>query len=438
MQKVAVIGAGESGVGCALLAQARGYEVFVSENSRISFEFKSELIRLNIPFEEGGHNFDIIKGFDIIIKSPGISPKVPVIIDLISMGKQIISEIEFSSRFTQAKIIGITGSNGKTTCSTLTYHLLHAGGLNVCLAGNIGVSFARSVIEDAFDCYVLELSSFQLDDILNFNPDIAVILNITPDHLDRYNYEFDQYVRSKFRIVMNQNESDLLILNDRDPTIKSEWKKFTGNQKIVFLSRDIYNNTQLSTDNGYFFDITGFSLKGRHNQLNALCAIHVAQALGVSDRQIQAGLNSFQNLPHRMEDVGSWRGIKFINDSKATNVDSVYYALDSMTSPVIWIAGGTDKGNDYEALIPMVKEKVKCLICLGLDNEKLQHVFRDHVAIILETRDMHMAVELAYKNAMKGDVVLLSPACASFDLFENFEHRGNAFKEAVSKRIKEN
>lgn len=436
MPKLAVIGAGESGIGAALLAKAKAYEVFVSDFGKIKEAFKAELIENEIPFEEGGHDIERITDCDIVVKSPGVSPETPLIKHLTANGKQIISEIEFASRFTKAKIIGITGSNGKTTSTALTYHLLHHAGLNVCMAGNIGPGFARAVINDQYDVFVLELSSFQLDDIDTFKADIAVLLNITPDHLDRYDYNFEKYVQSKFRIMMNQGREDVCILNDLDPTVGTEWSKNSGIQEIILLSRDTFSSETLSTDNGQNFDISTFSLKGRHNQLNTLCAIHVAQCMGIDSKTIQSGLAGFRNLTHRMEPAGELNGVRFINDSKATNVDAVYFALDAMTSPVIWIAGGTDKGNDYTALYPKVEGRVKCLICLGIDNEKLKNAFMGLIADIKETRDIKEAVDLAYTIAEDGDVVLLSPACASFDLFNNYEHRGNAFKEAVSEKIK--
>jgi UDP-N-acetylmuramoylalanine--D-glutamate ligase len=280
------------------------------------------------------------------------------------------------------------------------------------------------------------LSSFQLDDIIQFKADVAVLLNITPDHLDRYDYDFSKYVKSKFRITENQGEEDVLIYNDLDPVLFEEWKHFAGKQKTILLSQDTYNADQLSTDNRYFFEIKNFSLKGRHNQLNALCAIHIAQTLGIANETIQASLLSYSNFPHRMENVGIWKGISFINDSKATNVDAVYYALDAMRKPVVWIAGGTDKGNEYEALFPVVEGKVKCLICLGLDSEKLKEAFKGRINTILETKEIEEAVQMAIESAEVGDVILLSPACASFDLFNNYEHRGNAFKKEVSKYIK--
>jgi UDP-N-acetylmuramoylalanine--D-glutamate ligase len=345
----------------------------------------------------------------------------------------VISEIEFASRHTSAKIIGITGSNGKTTTTKLTYHLLQTAGLSVGMGGNVGRSFARNITEQSREIYVLELSSFQLDGIIDFRPDVAILLNITPDHLDRYEYKMENYIRSKFRIAMNQGTSDLFIYNGDNPNIQA----YLENHKVD--SQELTVGGQPQLNNGFLkvgdsnFDMSQFSLKGSHNYFNATCAILVAQQLGVSEDLIQKGLDTFQSVPHRMELVATIGGVDYINDSKATNVDSVFYALSAMEKPIIWIAGGTDKGNDYEPILKVVEEKVKALICLGVDNKKLIETFSPIVKIIEETGSAEEAVERASVYAEKGDVVLLSPACASFDLFKNYENRGDLFREAVER-----
>ncbi|WP_235296178.1 UDP-N-acetylmuramoyl-L-alanine--D-glutamate ligase [Portibacter marinus] len=421
-QSVAIVGGGESGIGAALLAQKKGLKVLLSDYGKISIEHQQSLNKLKIPFEENGHTLDKLKNYDLVVKSPGVGDHTDVIKGLSYYGKKIISEIEFGFYFTEKRIIGITGSNGKTTTTGLIDHLLKAGGVKSQVGGNIGDSFARLVAEEkeSTEVYVLELSSFQLDGIETFRPDIAVLLNITPDHLDRYDHDFEKYKRAKWRIVMNQRSEDLLIYN-----ADLEVMRDVGRQ--IAIEEKNYSEYSLLTKSGQKFDITKSSLKGRHNRFNALCAIEVALEMGVDRQSVEKGLVSFKNVPHRLEVVKVFNSITFINDSKATNVDAVYYALDAMESPVIWIVGGTDKGNDYEPIRELVEEKVKHRIYLGKDNAKLIAFFGEGV----ECRSMEEAVKKAAMCAKEGDVVLLSPACASFDLFKNYEDRGAQFKEAV-------
>ena len=439
MKSVAIIGGGESGVGAALLAKKEGFDVFVSDYGNINKIYKDELNAHDILFEEGGHSFDKIVRSSVIVKSPGVSIETSIIRKLIELRKLYVSEIEFAFGYTTAKIIGITGSNGKTTSSGLVFYIMKTAGVSVCLAGNIGKSFARVLAEEkAYEYYVLELSSFQLDDIKDFRPDIAILINITPDHLDRYAYNFQNYANAKFRICMNQGEGDYLILNDHDPTISEMMQEHKQGQKIIGLSQDINDQRGLSTDGQHFFDMKAFKLLGQHNRTNALCAIHATQAVGISDHLIQKGLDSFENVAHRMELVDEVNGVQFINDSKATNVDAVFYALEAIDGAIIWIAGGTDKGNDYSSIQDLVGKKVKKLICLGVDNGKLKEAFGSQFEDIKETQNVEELIEMSMEAAEEGDVVLLSPACASFDLFNNYEHRGNAFKEAVQNYKKAN
>jgi UDP-N-acetylmuramoylalanine--D-glutamate ligase len=432
-KKISILGGGESGVGAALLAKKLGYEVFLSDYGTIKENFKEELKTNAIPYEETQHTLEKITEATEVIKSPGIPEHTSIIRAIKQRGVPVISEIEFASRHTSAKIIGITGSNGKTTTTKLTYHLLQTAGLSVGMGGNVGRSFARNITEQSREIYVLELSSFQLDGIIDFRPDVAILLNITPDHLDRYEYKMENYIRSKFRIAMNQGTSDLFIYNGDNPNIQA----YLENHKVD--SQELTVGGQPQLNNGFLkvgdsnFDMSQFSLKGSHNYFNATCAILVAQQLGVSEDLIQKGLDTFQSVPHRMELVATIGGVDYINDSKATNVDSVFYALSAMEKPIIWIAGGTDKGNDYEPILKVVEEKVKALICLGVDNKKLIETFSPIVKIIEETGSAEEAVERASVYAEKGDVVLLSPACASFDLFKNYENRGDLFREAVER-----
>jgi UDP-N-acetylmuramoylalanine--D-glutamate ligase len=432
MKKVVIIGAGESGVGAALLAKKKGLDVFVSDYGLIDEKFKKELTDFNIPFEEGGHDFDKVLVTEVVIKSPGVPEHAPVLRMLKEHGRKVISEIEFGHLFFSGLTIAVTGSNGKTTASGLLYHILKTGGLNVALGGNYGKSYARILAEDNPRVMVLEISSFQLDDIDTFRPNISILLNITPDHLDRYDYKMANYVNSKFRITMNQTESDYFIYNGDDVEIKNKMSEYTGKAKRISITTDKYTNGVPSKDGTGNFEI---SIKGKHNLFNAACTVEAARIMGLSESKIAEGLRTFKNLPHRLESCGVINGVEFINDSKATNVDSVYYALDAMTKPVIWIAGGTDKGNDYSVLFPLVEERVKALICLGLDNEKLKNSFKPHIPIIYESIKVSEVVETGLKVAAPGDVVLLSPACASFDLFKNYMDRGDQFKEEVALKM---
>ena len=427
---IAVLGGGESGVGAAILAQKMDHEVFVSDKGPIKEKYKKELEQYGIPYEENQHTEAKIFSAEEIIKSPGIPDTVPLVKELRQKGIPVISEIEFASRYTRAKIIGITGSNGKTTTTKLIYHVLKSGGLNVEIAGNVGPSFARKVAAAKVDYYVLELSSFQLDGIDQFRPDIALLLNISPDHLDRYAYKMENYIRSKFRIIENQKKGDLFYYGADDENISAYIEE--GNQKptqIPVYKKDI-DKDEIKIGRKVFA-MQKSSLMGLHNYLNALFAVRVALELGVEEYSIQKALNSFSNAPHRMEFVREIDGVEFINDSKATNVEAVYYALQAMEKPIVWMIGGQDKGNDYDSLLPFVRKKVKGIVCLGLDNQKLIKVFGKEIKYIVESQNAIDAVQKAFQFANKGDVVLLSPACASFDLFKNYEDRGEQFKLAV-------
>ncbi|MBK8887797.1 MAG: UDP-N-acetylmuramoyl-L-alanine--D-glutamate ligase [Saprospiraceae bacterium] len=428
MKSVTIIGAGESGVGAALLAKKMGMDVFVSDFGSIAEHYKKELTDSNVPFEEGGHDFEKVLVTEVVVKSPGVPEHAPVLRMLKEKGRKVISEIEFGHSFFSGLTIAVTGSNGKTTTSGLLYHVLKTAGLNVALGGNYGRSFARIIAEDAPEVMVLEISSFQLDDIETFKPHIAILLNITPDHLDRYEYKMANYVNAKFRVAMNQTSADYFIINGDDPEITNKMQEFAGEQKVIRITEDAYLQGIVSKDASKVFEL---SIKGRHNLFNAACVVEACRMLNLPEHAIATGLKSFVNLPHRLESCGEINGIEFINDSKATNVDSVYYALDAMTKPVIWIAGGTDKGNDYSVLFPLIKDRVKALICLGMDNEKLKSSFKSHIPIIYETTKVSEAVETGLKLGESGDVVLLSPACASFDLFKNYMDRGDQFKACV-------
>ncbi|MEQ9286168.1 MAG: UDP-N-acetylmuramoyl-L-alanine--D-glutamate ligase [Cyclobacteriaceae bacterium] len=435
---VAILGSGESGMGAAFLAHSKRVNVFLSDSGAIDPDKKAMLLDKGIEFEENGHTIDHLLNFDEIIKSPGIPEKVPVVQALRAADKPIISEIEFASRYTKAKLVAITGSNGKTTTTLLTYHLLKSAGLNVGLAGNIGNSLAGLLLESDYDIIVLELSSFQLDGMYDFKADTSVLLNITPDHLDRYNYDISQYADSKLRIVQNQDDKNLFVFNLDDAlvgekisekNIEAEQAGFSleagASGAVARLERD-----QLVFD-GFSIPKEDIPLIGRHNLYNTMAAVLIATRYGVSAANILAGLRTFQNAPHRLEYVATIDGVKFINDSKATNVDSVYYALDGVDGQVVWIAGGVNKGNDYAPIKELVADKVKALICLGVDNKHLLDAFGGKIKSVLETQDIDQCVEEALGMAAQGDVVLLSPACASFDLFNNYEHRGDQFKEAV-------
>lgn len=441
VQKIVVLGGGESGVGAALLAQAKGFDVFLSDKQALKDNYRATLQAANIPFEEGQHTEERILDAFEVVKSPGIPSTVSLVQKLQAQGTPIISEIEFAARYTKARLIGITGSNGKTTTALLTYHLLKTAGLNVGLAGNIGDSFAQQVIQDTFDYYVLELSSFQLDDMHATHLNVMVLLNITPDHLDRYDYSFQKYVESKFRILQNAQSSDDFIYFSESQPIQDELAKhdFTVHQLPVSLQKTVdeggflINGELVATYKNREFKILQAQtpLRGPHNAINMLAAILAAQSVGVSNEAITTGLETFQNAAHRLEPAGTIQGIQFINDSKATNVDSVFYALSSIDAPTIWIAGGLDKGNAYSQLDELVRQKVKALICLGVDNHKLVDYFSNTVSLIYETQQVTDAVAKGLEWGQPGDVVLLSPACASFDLFKNYEDRGNQFKTAV-------
>lgn len=428
MKSVAIIGGGESGIGTALLAKKSGLDVFLSDNGKLDDKSKVELISRTIPFEEGGHDLNRLLVADVVVKSPGVPDHVPALRMLKEKGRKVISEIEFGYLFYSGLTIGITGSNGKTTTSGLLYHVLHHAGLDVELGGNYGKSFARILSEREPKYMVLEVSSFQLDDIETFAPHISMLLNITPDHLDRYHYNMDEYAAAKFNITIKQTAEDYFIFNGDDPEITSRLSDFNLFAQKIPVTINQYESGLKTRDNTGVYD---FSLLGRHNLLNGQCVVEACRILGLSENQINEGLSTFVNLPHRLEHVAAIEGVTYINDSKATNVDSVYYALEAMLSPTIWIAGGTDKGNDYEVLKPIVREKVKALICLGVDNEKLKESFNGIVPVIYETRSVAQAVSIAHNEANTGDMVLLSPACASFDLFKNYMDRGDQFKEAV-------
>ena len=428
--QVAILGAGESGVGAAILAKQKGWEVFVSDYGEISEEYKAQLEQYNIDFEEKRHTKAKILNVGQVIKSPGVSDKAPIIKQLGKAGIPVVSEIEFAAQYTDATIIGITGSNGKTTTTNLIYHILKMARYNVGLAGNIGHSFARMVAEEQHEYYVLELSSFQLDGIKFFAPDIAILLNITPDHLDRYEYNFDNYIASKLHITMNQESDNHLIYNVEDENIMKKMAT-VGTEATSHAIRPSDLNASNWTVNNETFSASELTIKGKHNLFNATCAIKAAMLVGVEISDIKKALRTFRNDPHRLEKVAIKNDITYINDSKATNIDAVWYALDAMTEPVVWIVGGTDKGNDYSSLMDLVENKVKAIICMGIDNSKIHEAFSTQIKIIEDTQSAEEAVNVATKYAKSGDVVLLSPACASFDLFKNYKDRGEQFKEAV-------
>ncbi len=440
-QRLVILGGGESGVGTAILGKKKGYDVFVSDFGKIKAHYKEVLLINKIDWEEETHTEELVLNADIVMKSPGIPDKSPVVKKLMEKGIPVISEIEFAAPFTKAKIIGITGSNGKTTTTSLTYHLLKRGGLNVGLGGNIGKSFAWQVAEDKFDYYVLELSTFQLDGIVNFRPDVAVVTNLSPDHLDRYDYKYENYIASKFRITMNQTESDYLIY-DGDDLVILDWlqNNKTNAQLIPFsLTKSYSKGAQIKNDTmeinineeEFTMETANIALEGKHNLKNAMAATSVAKLMNIRKAVIRESLSNFQGVEHRLEKVLKIQNVQYINDSKATNVNATFFALDSMTVPTIWIVGGVDKGNDYTELMSLVREKVKGIICLGVDNKKIIDAFGDVVDIMVEVDNMQDAVRTASRMAEKGDAVLLSPACASFDLFENYEDRGRQFKVAV-------
>ena len=440
MKRLVILGGGESGAGTALLGKAKGYDVFVSDKGEIKQKYKDVLLNNEIEFEDEKHTESKILNADIIMKSPGIPDKVSLVKQIRKAGIKVVSEIEFASTFTDATVIAITGSNGKTTTATLTHHILKQD-LDVGLAGNIGDSFARQILEKDHDNYVLEISSFQLDDIHDFKPKVAVLTNITPDHLDRYDYKFENYIASKFRIVENQTEEDYFIY-DADDDVILEW---LGNHSIraktlpFSLTKVIDQGAYLDTNkiiitidnNQIIMPTDNLALEGKHNIKNAMAASTVAHLLKIRKQTIRESLENFQGVEHRLEHVLKINKVQYINDSKATNVNATYFALESMDAPTVWIVGGVDKGNNYKELFPFINEKVKAIICLGVDNEKLFEAFGNMVDIIVETQYMSEAVKIAYKVSEAGDNVLLSPACASFDLFENYEDRGRQFKNAV-------
>jgi UDP-N-acetylmuramoylalanine--D-glutamate ligase len=440
-KNIVILGAGESGVGAAYLAQLQGYDVFVSDFGVIADNYKSQLSGWKIRFEENKHTEEeILKAIEVI-KSPGIPEKAPIVKKIREKNIPVISEIEFAGRYTDAKIVGITGSNGKTTTVSLTYHILKSAGLNVGLAGNIGKSFAYQVATEKFDIYVLELSSFMLDDMYSFKSDIAVLLNITPDHLDRYEYKMENYAASKFRVTLNQTADDYFIYCADDPeTINGMAERsFAAKQLPFSIQKKIEPGAYLEKDNivinthqqHFEMSITELALQGKHNVYNSMASGIVAKVLELRNPVIRESMGNFKSIEHRLESVGKISGINFINDSKATNVNSTWYALESMTSDVILILGGVDKGNDYSMLKSLVKQKVKAIVCLGKDNKRIHDAFEDVVDIIVNTYSAQEAAQVAYHLATKGDTVLLSPACASFDLFKNYEDRGRQFKQAV-------
>ena len=440
MKRLVILGGGESGVGTALLGKAKGFDVFVSDKGKIKEKYKNVLEHNRIEWEDEQHSEEKILNANIVMKSPGIPNKAPLVKAIREKGILVVSEIEFASKYTNATIVGITGSNGKTTTATLTHHILKQE-LSVGLAGNIGDSFAKQVLENDYPNYVLEISSFQLDDIVDFKPNIAVITNITPDHLDRYDYKFENYIASKFRIAKNQTKEDYLIYDADDAVITNHLKEHPVQSQLVpfSLTKTIENGAYLKDkniiitidNNQIIMPTTNLALEGMHNVKNAMAASTAAHLLKIRKQTIRECLENFQGVEHRLEHVLKINKVQYINDSKATNVNSTYYALESMDGPTVWIVGGVDKGNNYEELFPFVNEKVKAIICLGVDNEKLFKTFGNMVDIIVETQFMSEAVKIAYKIAEAGDTVLLSPACASFDLFENYEDRGRQFKDAV-------
>lgn len=441
MKKLVVLGAGESGVGAAILGINKGFDVWVSDNQKIKTTYKNVLKHYDIKWEEEGHTLSKILMADLVIKSPGIPEHIPIIKQIKEKRIPVISEIEFASKYTQAQIIGITGSNGKTTTASLIYELLKRDGLSTALVGNIGKSFAEKVANSIIDNYVLEISSFQLDGILDFTPHIAILTNLSEDHLDRYEYDFQKYIDSKFRIIMNQTEKDYFIYDADDEAINQWLSTHTISSQLLPFSvtKQFDNGAYLKNkeiiitihNNTFTMPIATLGLQGQHNVKNAMAATTVAQLLNIRKATIRECLESFHGVEHRLEKVLKINNVFYINDSKGTNVNATFYALDSVSSPIVWIVGGVDKGNDYTALFPLVNEKVKAIICLGKNNDKIIQAFGNLVDVMVETNSMNDAVKIAYRMSKKGDTVLLSPACASFDLFENYEDRGRQFKNAV-------
>ena len=442
MKRLVILGGGESGIGAALLGKLKKYNVFLSDSGKITNNYKDVLINNEIEWEDGGHTESEILTADLVVKSPGIPDHLTIVQKLQYATIPVVSEIEFAALNTTANIIGITGSNGKTTTTMMVYHILKHAGLDVAMGGNIGQSFAKQVLTKTAN-YVLELSSFQLDGIENFRPNIAVITNITPDHLYRYDYKFENYIASKFRIIMNQTSDDYLLYDSDDEIITSYIKSHQIQSTLVpfSLSKIVTNGTYLEQNNiitefnnrDVIMPISNLALEGKHNVKNAMAAATVAHLMKIRKATIRESLEGFQGAEHRLEQVLTINKVKYINDSKATNVNATYYALESMNVPTVWIVGGVDKGNDYSSLFPFINEKVKAIICLGKDNDALFDAFENMVDVIIETQFMSEAVKIAYKIAAAGEAVLLSPACASFDLFESYEDRGNQFKSAVRK-----
>jgi UDP-N-acetylmuramoylalanine--D-glutamate ligase len=436
-----ILGAGESGVGAAILAKAKGWRVFVSDLSAIKPSFQEELGSQGVEFEAEQHTMDKILAADLLIKSPGIPEKTELMQAIRAKGIKVISEIEFAGYYSSAKHICITGSNGKTTTTMWCYHILKKAGLNVGLAGNVGQSFAKQVATAHYDYYVLELSSFQLDDMYDFRADIAILTNITPDHLDRYNYQMENYVRAKFRILQNQTAADFFIYNADDATITSQLKQLQTTTQLLPFSMNVAQNPGGFADQKQLYininkqqltmSIHELALKGKHNTQNALAAGIAARLVEIRTDIVRESLQDFVNVEHRMEFVAKVNGIEFINDSKATNINAAWFALESMEKPTVWIVGGVDKGNDYSELFELATQKVKAIVCLGLDNQKIIEAFKDKVEVIVEAKSANEAVSFAYQLAGKDDAVLLSPACASFDLFSSYEDRGQQFKQAV-------
>ena len=441
-KRLVILGGGESGVGAALLAQQQGYEVFLSDGGNLKDHYRTELQQHQITFEEGQHSTEKILLADEIVKSPGIGEKNELVKQIRKKGISVISEIELAFRYKgDSKIVAITGSNGKTTTTSLIYHICKSAGLDVALVGNIGYSFARQVSEQPRALYVLEISSFQLDDIKTFRPHIAVLLNITEDHLDRYDYQFSNYINSKFSIIANQTKEDYFIYCEDDEVImqKIPLINLHTNPLPFSMKHEVKKGAYIKGDQMMLriqeervsMSIYDFALKGKHNQYNTMAAGIAAATLGIRKEKIREAVNNFQSLEHRMEFVAMVRGVEFVNDSKATNVNSTWYALESMTKPVVLVLGGVDKGNDYQLIAELVKEKVKAIVCMGTDNKKIIQAFKNIVPVIVESESAKKAVNASFKLATKGDVVLLSPACASFDLFKNYEDRGTQFKNSV-------
>ncbi len=439
--KIIILGGGESGVGAALLAKKKGMEVFLSDKGSIKDSYKKQLEDAEIEFEEGSHDEERILSADWVIKSPGIPKKADLIKKIKEKGIRLSSEIEFASEFTDAKIIAITGSNGKTTTTSLIYHILKNAGFNVGLGGNIGKSFAKQVAEEQYDYFVLEISSFQLDDIQNFRPYISLLLNLSPDHLDQYNYNYEEYALAKFNIAKNQQNNDFFICNKDDEMSKKLLNRVDINaKKLLFSLNEGLEEGGFATNDHIFVKLEGrtfsmpigeMSLVGKHNVANCLAASITAKLLNISDNSLVESLKTFQSVEHRLEQFAEIDGVKYINDSKATNVNATYYALESMKTPTIWIVGGVDKGNDYTEIEELVKEKVKAIVCLGIDNKKIIDFFSANKESIYDTSNLEECVKIAKSVAHKGDTVLLSPCCASFDLFKSYEDRGKKFKQAV-------